>query len=174
MTSSLSNQSESDLQTKTLHIVRHGKALQSSGSISDIDRPLAEKGILNNIMMAKRLKSHYSVPDLIISSPAERALHTAHIFARLLEYSSAKVQVDDTLYMKGEDAMLEIIENLPDEINSVMLVGHNPDQSYLAGMFLPSIINIPTSGVVSVHFETNHWDAIGHANAKGKVDYPKE
>ena len=152
---------------KILHIVRHGKALQDYNSISDIDRPLVEKGIVKSIMMAKRVKDTYPIPDLIISSPAARALHTAHIFARIFGYSSANVLVEDALYMNGEDIILNFLEGLSDEIGSVALVAHNPDLSYLSGLFLPSVTCLPTSGVVSLRLETEHWSTIRNAVASG-------
>ncbi len=158
---------------KTLHIVRHGKALQDYQSISDIDRPLVEKGICNNIAIATRIKEKFDTPELIISSPAARTLHTAHIFARVLNYPSGKVQVDDALYMNGEDAALDILYGLPDHIHSVMLVGHNPDFSYLANMFIrPITRSLPTSGVASIFFDATEWKDILHTVKGYETNFP--
>jgi phosphohistidine phosphatase len=148
--------------TKTLHIVRHGKALQDYHSIRDYDRPLIEKGIVNSENAAKQLYAQYPAPDLIISSHAVRALHTAHIFFFLLGYPHNRVQVNEKLYMEGEKKILDVIKNLPHEIRSVMIVGHNPDLSYLAytcagGQYT----DIPTSGVVTVRYETKSWIQTG-------------
>ncbi len=160
---------------KILHIVRHGKALQDYQSIDDIDRPLIEKGILYSITAANQLRKKYSVPDLIISSPAARALHTAHIFARILGYPSEKVSVNDALYLHGEDAALDILYALPDQITDVMIVAHNPDMTYLSDMFIRPRINIlPTSSVVSVRFDTDRWSALHDAKTTGEAYFPKE
>ena len=162
-----------DTQTnKILHIVRHGKALQDYRSIADIDRPLVEKGILNNITAANRLKNKYSAPDVIISSPAARALHTAHIFARVWGYPSEKVSVNDALYMLGEDAALDILYELPDNISSVMIVAHNPDMTFLAEIFTKTN-SLPTSGIVSVRFDTAHWWAICGAVVSAETIFPE-
>ncbi|MDR2040640.1 MAG: histidine phosphatase family protein [Bacteroidales bacterium] len=161
------------MEGKILHIVRHGKALQDYREISDIDRPLVEKGILNNLIVAKRLKNRCSIPDLIISSPAARALHTALIFARILKYPSERVKINDSLYMQGEDAALDILYELPDDIKDVMLVAHNPDMSYLASMFTrPVIESLPTSGIVSVCFDTHQWNKIHSAVKNYETDRP--
>lgn len=152
---------------KILHIIRHGKALQDYRQISDIDRPLVEKGILNNITMATRLKKKNAIPELIISSPAARALHTAHIFARVWGYPSARIRVNDDLYMQGEDAILDALYALSDDIRSVAVVAHNPDLTYLADYFVRGMTDsLPTSGVVSVYFDTDQWNLIHHAAAK--------
>ena len=148
--------------TKTLHIVRHGKALQDYQSIHDYDRPLIEKGIVNNVSMARQLFAKVPTPDLIISSHAARALHTAHIFAHVMGYPHNRVQVNERLYLDGENETCSILKNLTDEIESVMIVGHNPDVTFIANRYAKRIIDsIPTSGVITIHFETNHWCEIG-------------
>ena len=153
---------------KTVHIVRHGKALQDYNFIRDYDRPLVEKGIVNNEEAAKRLYGQYPTPDLIISSHAARALHTAHIFARVMAYPHDRVQVNENLYMGGENEAHYILKNLPDEIKSVMIVGHNPDVTCLAYTFAKKIIDpMPTSGVVTFRFETDRWKEI----EKAKTSY---
>jgi len=152
------------MQTKILHLVRHGKALQDSRFIRDDDRPLTEMGIVNNEAAARKLRDQYAAPDLIISSYATRALHTAHIFARRMGYPHHLVQVNENLYQEEETTIKEIIENLSDEINSVMIVGHNPDLTDLASAYTRQTIDpIPTSGVVTISFETDQWSEIDKA-----------
>ncbi|MCK5170441.1 MAG: histidine phosphatase family protein, partial [Bacteroidales bacterium] len=71
---------------KYLYIVRHGKSIQDYGNISDIDRPLKERGINDGYKMAERLLVQNKIPEKIISSSAVRALHSATIFARTLNF----------------------------------------------------------------------------------------
>jgi len=151
---------------KTLHIVRHGKALQDYGHIYDYDRPLIEKGIVNNIEKAKQLLEKYSVPDLIISSHAARALHTAHIFARVMGYPHDRVQVNERLYSDGETEMHKILKKFPNDIESVMIVGHNPDVTFVACTYAGRMTDsMPTSSVVSIRFKTNCWSEISKENS---------
>jgi len=155
---------------KILHIVRHGKALQDYRYLRDFDRPLIEKGIVNNEAAAKQLHVQYDTPDLIISSHAARALHTAHIFARVMGYPHDRVQVNENLYMVGENAIHDIIKSLPDEIESVMIVGHNPDVTLLANTYAGRMIgHISTSGVVTICFETDKWNQTGKAKTKCNI-----
>ena len=154
------------MKPKTLHIVRHGKALQDYWHIHDYDRPLIEKGIINNVAMAKQFLAKYPVPELIISSHSARTLHTAHIFAQVMGYPHARVQVNERLYLCEESEASGIITCLSDEIESVMIVGHNPGLTYLAYTYTQqSIDSIPTSGVVTIRFETNRWSEIGKAKS---------
>jgi phosphohistidine phosphatase len=160
--------------TRILHIVRHGKALQDYRAIEDIDRPLTEKGVTNTVMMANRLNKKYTVPCLIVSSPAARALHTAHIFARVFRYPSDRVQVNDALYMGGENAALDILYALPCSISEVMIVAHNPDMTLLADIFIrPMTLPLPVSGVASVRFAAGEWKDIFGNVAGYEIDYPK-
>ena len=154
------------MHEKTIHIVRHGKASQNFLYINDDDRPLTEKGILNNIQVAKQFIAQCSVPDLIISSYAARALHTAHIFARVTGYPHDKVQANEDLYLHGDKETYNILENLSDDIDSVMIVGHNPDLTYVANRFGAHIDEIRTSGIVTVSFETDRWSEIKKAKTK--------
>ena len=154
------------LKSKTLYIVRHGKALQDYWYIHDYDRPLIEKGIVNSVATAKQLFAKYPAPDLIISSHAARALHTAHIFAQVTGYPHDRVQVNERLYLDGERETPKILGCLTDEIESVMMVGHNPDVTYLANTYAKQSIDvIPTSGVVTIRFETNRWSEISKVNS---------
>ena len=150
---------------KTLHIVRHGKAMQDFHALQDYDRPLIEKGIINNISIAKQLLEQYAAPGLIISSFAARALHTAHIFARIMRYPHDRVQVNANLYLEGENEIFNILESLPDELESVMIVGHNPDVTSAAIAYGCITVSIPTSGVVTICFKAYRWSEISKSNA---------
>ena len=161
------------MQSKILHIVRHGKALQDYMYIQDDDRPLIEKGILNCITIAGQLRAKYSVPGLIISSHAARALHTAHIFARVMGYPHERVQVNEKLYSDGENVTYSILKNLPDELDSVMIVGHNPDVTFIANQLAKCCHSLPTSGVVTICFNTDRWSEIGRAKVKSSYLFEK-
>ena len=162
------------IQNKILHIVRHGKALQDFHFIQDVDRPLTEKGILNNINVARQLQAQYPAPGLIVSSHAARALHTAFIFARMMNYPQTQVQVNENLYLDGENETYCILETLPDETDSVMIVGHNTELTCLASHLTGSYYQIPTSGVVTICFGTDRWNETGKAKVKSSYFFGKE
>ena len=161
---------------KHLYIVRHGKSDRDFVDVPDYDRPLKERGIVDSYKMASVLVQKKVSPQLFISSPAIRALHTATIFARIFKYPLKKIIVNETLYMSSENKYLEIIKDTDDSIDSLMIFGHNPSFTDLANYFLHNKIEeIPTSGVVGVKFENDSWKNI----AKFKpieyfFDYPKK
>lgn len=161
---------------KTLFIGRHAKSSWDYPGRSDIDRPLAERGVQNAYDMASRMKKRDEVPQLIISSPANRALHTAVIYSRVLDYNLGGIVINEDLYMGGEDAILQVISLVDDNIDSLMIFGHNPDFTYLANNFLNDrIYNIPTCGVVRLSFKVTHWENIHRSTLTGHLfDYPKK
>ena len=79
---------------KTLFIVRHGKSSWDYETVKDIDRPLGERGIHDAEKVAGRLRKSGRKPELMISSPATRALHTATIFQRILEIPDKNFKID--------------------------------------------------------------------------------
>jgi phosphohistidine phosphatase len=155
------------MSIKILHIVRHGKALRDYRAICDCDRPLVEKGIVTSIAIAERLYERYAAPSLIVSSHAARTLHTAHIFAGVMKYPHEKVRVDEKLYLDGKKEIYSILKGLPDELDSVMIVGHNPDITLVAGAcFGCAVESIPASGAISIRFEADRWSDANHVKEK--------
>jgi phosphohistidine phosphatase len=160
---------------KVLHIVRHSKSSWKYENALDIDRPLKNKGIRNTYIMAERIKERVR-PDLIISSPADRAIHTAIIYARMLSYPVEKIQLNDILYNNHEGVILNLILKTDDAYDTIFVVGHNPTFTNLANYFFEkSIDNIPTSGIVTVGFNTNEWKSISKENVESvHIDFPKK
>ena len=76
--------------------------------------------------MAKRLKRRKLKPDLILTSPAVRALTTASIMARELGVPVSKVIQDERLYLASPKAMLQVVHELGNDAEHLMIFGHNP------------------------------------------------
>jgi len=158
-----------------LHIIRHGKSSWDYERIGDIDRPLTERGIDNAYLMAQRFYSSYSMPDLMLTSPAIRAMHTAIIFARVLRVPFDRLSVHDTIFASGEKKVFDLISKTPPQVKRLMLFGHNPALTNLANMFLQKkIVNIPTVGIVTLQFNAPDWSEITPMNlTREYFDYPK-
>ena len=94
---------------KTLYIVRHAKSSWDLAGITDFDRPLNERGKRDAPRMAKRLKEKRVNPDLMLSSPAKRALSTCKRFAEGLGYAKDKIKTERGLYHADEDEIAAFI-----------------------------------------------------------------
>ena len=141
----------------------------------DKDRPLDDRGKRDAPKMGERLAKRDVKPDLILSSPAVRALTTAEIIAKKLDYKLEDIVVDDRLYASEADALLNVIHKLGDKLERVMLFGHNPELTELAHRLSSEITHMPTSAVAEFTFATKSWSNIGKAKlARVELDYPKK
>ncbi len=126
--------------------------------------------------MGKRLKHRNVSPDLLLSSPAERALTTCHILAEEIGYAKSKIKTDKNLYHAEDADILRIIQTLDNKYNCVWIFGHNPGLTDFVNLLGDAgIDNIPTCGVVSCSLNIQSWDEV--TKKKGVVtffDYPKK
>lgn len=149
---------------RKLFIIRHGKSSWDS-IVSDIDRPLTERGVKNSYEMAGMLVNRGLVPEVVISSPAIRALHTAVIMTRSWELNDRDLLVRKSLYLPEVEDIAETLSEVEDTVTSVAIFGHNPGFTQFANRFLePQVDNVPTAGVVVVTMELDAWNDIFNAH----------
>jgi phosphohistidine phosphatase len=98
-------------------------------------------------------------PDLFISSPANRALETAHLFAEEIAYPKQKILLRDTMYNATDGRTLtNVLRELDASQNTVALFGHEPTLSEFTHVLSPRFQqSIPKSGVVGVQFDVKEW-----------------
>ena len=160
---------------KTLLLVRHAKSSRDDPALTDRDRPLNDRGMRDAPKMAKRLAKRDLKPDVILSSPAVRALTTAQLMAEKLDYKGKDIVVDDRLYAAAPETLLKVIRELGDKPKRVMLIGHNPELAELAHRLSDSITDMPTSAVAEFVFDMSSWSELGKQEpAKVKLQSPKD
>lgn len=126
--------------------------------------------------MGKRLAKRKITPDLLLSSPAERALTTCKIIAGKIEYPLSKIKTDKNLYHAEDAEILRIVQSLDNKYNCVLIFGHNPGLTDFVNLIADAgIDNIPTTGVVACSLAIASWDEAGKKNgAVTYFDYPKK
>lgn len=161
---------------RVLYIVRHGKSNWDYDNIADVDRPLKARGIKNAYETARSIKLKNNLPELILSSPANRALHTAMIFTRVFGIPSGQVRIDEGLYESSVSYCLDRIRATDDTISILMVFGHNPDFTDLANRFLKDpLSDLPTAGTVRLEFSVSAWKDIDTTNlVKHTFVFPKK
>ncbi|MET1083443.1 MAG: histidine phosphatase family protein [Burkholderiales bacterium] len=160
---------------KALFLVRHAKSSWDDTSLSDRDRPLNDRGRGDAPKMGERLAKRDVNPDLILSSPAVRALKTAEIIAKKLRYRRKDIVVDDRLYAVEADDLLDVIQKLDDKLKRVMLFGHNPELTELAHRLSSKISHLPACAVAEFTFDAKSWSEIGKVKPmKVALGYPKK
>jgi phosphohistidine phosphatase len=161
---------------KRLTLVRHAKSDWSLPGQNDWDRPLNKRGQRDAPEMARRLRSRRLRPDLILSSPAVRALTTATVMARELKVPAALVLQDERLYLASPPDLLSAIRELGGDARHLMVFGHNPGLTECANRLSAGdqIDNLPTCGVFTAQFEIATWGELDwHSGSGAEFDYPK-
>lgn len=161
---------------RTLFLIRHAKSSWDNPGLRDFSRPLNERGIHDAPKMAKLLVKHGIKPNLLVSSPAKRALTTALFFAETFGIADEAVVREQDIYEAAPSDILQIINRLPDTAQTVMLFGHNPTLTEVANHFSEDpIYNVPTCGIVWIESPVDSWQAFNNGNATVKTClFPKE
>ncbi|RZK38995.1 MAG: histidine phosphatase family protein [Pedobacter sp.] len=160
---------------KRLILIRHAKSDWGNPDLRDFDRPLNKRGNASAPDMAQRLVSASISPDLMVSSPALRAISTAKYFAKAWGIQEKDIQTDQNIYEAGFKTLLSVVNEFDDNYPTIAMFGHNPGftdfANYLSGV---NIVNMPTCSVVMIEFSTDSWNML--SKETGKVilfDYPK-
>ncbi len=152
---------------KNVYLVRHGKAESVTIETTDFKRSLIERGTVEARIVAARMHLLGLDPDLIVASPAQRALQTARIFAEETGYVKRNIVTRKTLYDQLPDAVFDILQTVDDEKSSVMIVGHNPTIEEVASLLVKGHgLTVPTSGVVAVRCKVDNWGGISPGSGK--------
>ena len=148
---------------KSLFLTRHAKSSWNHVSLSDIERPLNSRGEKAAPFMGQLIYEKSDIPDLLISSPANRAFSTAKAFAKIFGLIENDIIINDTIYGAGPYQLL-------------MLFGHNPTFTTFANMLTnENIFNLVTCGVVKIDFNVKNWLDIDYGSGiMNYYEYPKK
>lgn len=162
--------------SKTLIILRHAKSSWAEPGVQDFDRSLESRGVKDITMMAGKVKAKVSELEAIFSSPAERAIHTAMLFAQTVGFPQLKIRVRKDLYTVGHLQFRDMVKAFNNDLSTVMVVGHNPTLTDFVNLFLDRPIdNVPTSGIVGLTFSAKKWEDIEQKTLISSFfHYPKE
>lgn len=143
---------------KLLFLVRHAKSSWDDSTLGDEARPLNDRGQTDAPRMGRWLAEQPLQPQVIVSSPAQRARSTAKIIAASLGRKASEIVIDPDIYFRGLRGMLTAIERTDDSIDRLMLVGHNP---VMTGLFSElsgeALDNMPTCAIAIIEFPMLSW-----------------
>ncbi|RAV28609.1 SixA phosphatase family protein [Sinomicrobium soli] len=157
---------------KQLTIVRHAKSSWEH-EVQDKDRPLKDRGINDALLVSSHVRDRMEMPDMVFSSPANRALHTCTIFMRTLGIPWDKLRLSDELYDFSGASVGRFVKAVDDNYDKIMIFGHNHALTTVSNNFGDLFTdNVPTSGLVRITFGVERWSDI----RDGKTDlmvFPK-
>lgn len=146
---------------KTIFIARHAKSSWDDSSLPDVVRPLNPRGKKACKAMGSHLFKLRELPDLIISSPATRAYHTALELASGMGYRARNIEVDPAIYYDGEHGVTEALRCMDDEHDSVCIVGHEPICSDVIYRLCGEMTGkFATGSVYKISMDIDSWQAI--------------
>jgi phosphohistidine phosphatase len=161
---------------RRLTLVRHGKSDLSLPGQQDWDRVLNKRGQQDAPEMARRLRSRKLKPDLVLASPAVRALTTASIMARELKVPAELIAQDERLYLADPAAIVQVVRELGGDAKHVMVFGHNPGITECANRLSAGeqIDNMPTCAVFTACFRLDEWSQLDwKSGLEAEFDYPR-
>ena len=159
---------------KTLYLARHAKSSWKNPELMDIDRPLNKRGKKDAPFMGKALNDKGIKPDLIVTSPANRARLTAESIAKEIGYKKKDIVLNEDLYEFSSTGFIEVIQHFDSEFNSVIMFGHNPGFTALNNNLTDQYIdNIPTCGIVCIQFDLQWNEIESHTGKTQFFMYPK-
>ena len=157
---------------KKLLILRHAKSSWKDGSLPDHDRPLNKRGKEDASRMGRLMRNEDLLPDLILSSTAERARVTVELIVEESGYEGV-VEYRRELYATGPEVYIESISGLPDKYERVMVVGHNPGLEQLLEELIGEYQPLSTAALALVKLPIQNWAELhpgpGHNETNGTL-----
>jgi phosphohistidine phosphatase len=144
---------------KTLLVLRHAKSSWKNHDLADHDRPLNKRGKKDAKRIGKLILEQALVPELILSSSAKRAQKTALRVADDIEFDGT-LTISRELYSFGYEAYLEMLSELPRDINSVMIIGHNPGLEELIEALIGEYRRMTTASLAQIIIDIEEWAKI--------------
>lgn len=156
--------------SKYLTILRHAKSSWENPALDDLVRPLNNRGVESINIVGNYLKEKHIKPDLVITSPATRALQTAIGIGNYLNYSADNLLIKQTIYFGSHTNIVSIIKEIDEKVNDVFLFGHEPILSSLIYTLTNEKLDkFPTCAVYRIKFDIQNWKNI--PLKKGKCEF---
>jgi len=141
---------------KTLLLMRHAKSSWDNPALADYERPLNRRGLRDAPRMGRWLAAQSLVPDLVVTSSAERARQTAQIVVDAMG-ASIEIREFDSLYHASRETWMGCIVEFADSDSVVLCVGHNPGMELLVSTCAGAGASMPTAAVARVISQIEHW-----------------
>lgn len=155
---------------KTIMLLRHAKSSHGNSGLKDFERPLAKQGKIEAPRMAKFVREVKALPATIISSPAKRAKQTTELFIEQTGIAESDITWNEDLYYGGVRDYLSTIQNAPEDVADIMLVGHNPliegTVSLLCNDEGSLDVRMPTAALVCIEHPAIEWGQVKPGTAR--------
>ena len=146
---------------RQIFIIRHAKSSWNHVGLKDFDRPLNDRGLKDAPIMAKVFKGLIKDQVKLISSPANRAITTAEVFAAALQQKPEDIRKEEILYYGDETDYLDCLTSVDNNDLSVALFGHNPKvEHFSARVSNPYLGEVPTCAIMAFEYDGLLWNEL--------------
>ena len=158
---------------KRLIILRHAKSSWDYPELSDYERPLNSRGNKDAEMMSLKLSERLDHIDSAILSSSKRTELTYEYFKNKINFKSEFFT--DQLYHASSKKIISIIKNTNSDINSLMVLGHNPGLTEIVNLLTNHYLyNLPTAGIIIIKFNITSWKKISEKGDLEWIKFPKD
>ncbi len=141
---------------RRLLLLRHAKSSWDDSAVADFDRPLNARGHLAAPFMGELIALEGFMPDIIVSSPAKRAVETAELIKENGGLN-AEIRFDERIYEATIETLRQVISSVDDSVETVMLVGHNPGFEGILNYLTGNALSLPTAAMAVIELEIDSW-----------------
>jgi phosphohistidine phosphatase len=157
--------------TKNIFLCRHAHTPAAQPGQPDFDRELSVTGIQEARQAGNFIKSQNLLIDLFFSSAAVRAQQTARQIAEVIQFDEDKLKSSQELYYPKPATLLQTLTTLPETVQTIILVSHNPAVSDLVSKFAGSKVYVPTAGCNLIISEASEWSVVEWFPFRLKINY---
>ena len=157
---------------RRVYLLRHAKSSWKDRSLADRDRPLAGRGKRAAKAVAGHIEAERIRPDLVLCSPARRSRETLERVEPAFG-DPVETRFEEALYGASEGELLTCLRALPPELDSVMIVGHNPGLEDVALALASEGAErarmgekYSTAALATIDLPVNDWSAIERASGE--------
>ena len=160
---------------KMLGLFRHAKSDWNDARLRDFDRPLNKRGRRGAALMGAHIRDYRPNWGRIIASPAVRVTQTIEIAAEFAG-SSPPINWDRRIYLASSVNLIELLREQANELDAIIMVGHNPGLEDLIFDLVPDDGSSPLRDLVEEKFPTaafavielpvDHWAEVHEGEAR--------
>jgi phosphohistidine phosphatase len=144
---------------KTLLLLRHAKSSWKESAMKDFDRPLNQRGLKAAPTIGRLMRKRKLQPDLVLSSPAERARQTTQLVLDAAGFKT-ELRYDERIYEASAARLFEIVSQIEDDANIAMLVGHNPGLEELLEALTGAARSLSTAALACIEVDIERWSKL--------------